>query len=795
MRRILTLVILVSLVLLLAAPALVAIQRAPKQADQPATQPNPQQAAQPAQQIAPQPAQQPAQLSERRVALVIGNGAYKHAPPLPNPANDARLMAEALRAIGFELVGGRALTDVGTKAELDQAVRRFGEMIRGGGVGVFFYAGHGVQVDGKNYLIPVNADVGSRAQIKYELVDADYVLDEMNESSTKVNLVILDACRNNPFAGRGLRAVSPGLATVLAPKGTLIAYSTAPGKTAADGTGKNSPFSESLARQLRTPGQRIEDVFINVGVEVEQATGGAQSPWQSNSLRGIFCLSGTCGQASAVATPAAKPLDLKAEKQRVAEEAARLKGEQEELAQFQALQAEKARLEAERQKVAQAKQLALAPVPKQGPQQAPGAAPKGAAGQCRVVAYAPEQAVLTGRLAVTGTMRDGKKLQALLLNLDEPVVDANGRFGGKQECGKAVELFSSDASLQTRLSGLLRNQKNVTITVSGTLTEHHDPGRHFLPVIMDVKAITEVKAGAGDLPATGAQQAPASNQPPQAAAKMDEGQKSLGLFRPDPPNAPKPGALWKDPATGMEFVWVPGGCFKMGSPSSEDGRDDSEGPAHEVCVSGLWVGKYAVTNAQYRKFKPKHDSRDFKGFSLNGDRQPAVNLSWNDATVYAQWLSGQGSGRFRLPTEAEWEYAARAGTTTSWFWGDNPKDACKYANLEDKTTERLLWSAIFPPDCDDGYGVTAPVGSFRPNAFGLYDMLGNAWQWCEDVYDKNAYGAHPRENPVSTGGGADRVCRGGSWRGALYRARASARNPRLPEYSNDDIGLRLVREP
>ena len=243
--------------------------------------------------------------AERKVALVIGNGAYAHVAPLPNPANDARLMAESLKAIGFELVGGRALTDVATKDELDKAVRTFGEMIRGGGVGVFFYAGHGVQVDGKNYLIPVGADVTSRAQIKYELVDADFVLDEMNESSTKVNLVILDACRNNPFAGRGLRAVTPGLATVLAPKGTLIAYSTAPGKTASDGSGKNSPFTTALARQLRTPGQRIEDVFINVGVEVEQATGGAQSPWQSNSLRGVFCLAGTCGQQTASLAPSA----------------------------------------------------------------------------------------------------------------------------------------------------------------------------------------------------------------------------------------------------------------------------------------------------------------------------------------------------------------------------------------------------------------------------------------------------------------------------------------------------------
>jgi len=242
--------------------------------------------------------------AERKVALVIGNGAYKHAPPLANPVNDARLMAESLKAIGFELVNGRALTDIAGKTEMEQAVRRFGELIRGGGVGLFYYAGHGVQVDGKNYLIPVGADVAAKTHIKYELVDADYILDEMASSNTSVNVIILDACRNNPFAGRGLRAVTPGLASVMAPKGTLVAYSTAPGKTAADGKGRNSPFTSALAKAIRAPGLRIEDVFMQVGAEVEQATAGEQSPWKSDNLRGVFCLSGDCAATSPARFPA-----------------------------------------------------------------------------------------------------------------------------------------------------------------------------------------------------------------------------------------------------------------------------------------------------------------------------------------------------------------------------------------------------------------------------------------------------------------------------------------------------------
>ncbi|MBU1229326.1 MAG: caspase family protein [Proteobacteria bacterium] len=233
--------------------------------------------------------------SERRVALVMGNSAYASVAPLANPANDARLMAESLKALGFELVDGRALTDLPGKAEMEQAVQRFGEMVKGAAVGVFFYAGHGVQLDGHNYLVPVRANVSARTQVKYQLLDADYVLDEMAAAGTQVNVVVLDACRNNPFGERGLREVSAGLAQIMAPKGTLVAYSTAPGRTAADGRGRNSPFTSALARFIRTPGLRIDDVFMRVGAEVEQQTGGEQSPWKSDNLRGVFCLSGPCG--------------------------------------------------------------------------------------------------------------------------------------------------------------------------------------------------------------------------------------------------------------------------------------------------------------------------------------------------------------------------------------------------------------------------------------------------------------------------------------------------------------------
>ncbi|MEO5375960.1 MAG: caspase family protein [Alphaproteobacteria bacterium] len=240
--------------------------------------------------------------AERKVALVVGNAAYTHATPLDNPVNDATLMAETLKGAGFDLVGGKARTDL-DRAGLEQAIHDFGKMVRGGAVGLFYYSGHGVQVDGKNYLIPVTANVETRTDIKYQFVDADFVLDELNAAGTAVNVVILDACRNNPFGSRGFRATSGGLAQMTAPRGTLIAYSTGPGKVASDGAGRNSPFTSALARTIGTSGMRIEDVFIKVGQEVEKATGGEQEPWQSNNLRGIFYLAGGAQGTQTAALP------------------------------------------------------------------------------------------------------------------------------------------------------------------------------------------------------------------------------------------------------------------------------------------------------------------------------------------------------------------------------------------------------------------------------------------------------------------------------------------------------------
>ena len=246
--------------------------------------------------------------SEARVALVIGNGAYKHIAPLANPANDARLMAETLASVGFRLVGGRALIDA-DRAQMERAIRDFGQALRSGSVGLFYFAGHGIQTRGENYLIPVTANVANESDVKYELVSANLVLDEMANASNRLNLMILDACRNNPFGGRGLRSVSSGLAQVSAPAGTIISYATQPGAVAADGKGRNSPYTVALASAMRKPGIGLFDTFNSVGVAVKQATGGQQQPWVATSpIEGTFSFVPNSGAQLASAAPGAAAL-------------------------------------------------------------------------------------------------------------------------------------------------------------------------------------------------------------------------------------------------------------------------------------------------------------------------------------------------------------------------------------------------------------------------------------------------------------------------------------------------------
>jgi uncharacterized caspase-like protein len=222
--------------------------------------------------------------SEKRVALVIGNGAYPNVGELPNPPNDAKLMAKTLRALDFDVI---ERVNAGQK-DMKRAIKLFGEKLEAAGkdaVGLFYFAGHGVQVRGVNYLIPVNVEIEDEGDVDIEAVSATAVQDQMRYAGNRLNLIVMDACRNNPFK-RSFRSASRGLARMDATKGTLIAYATSPGDVAADGSGENSPYTEALSKALLTPGLTVERVFKEVRNSVVAATNNRQVPWEASSLTG-----------------------------------------------------------------------------------------------------------------------------------------------------------------------------------------------------------------------------------------------------------------------------------------------------------------------------------------------------------------------------------------------------------------------------------------------------------------------------------------------------------------------------
>jgi formylglycine-generating enzyme required for sulfatase activity len=233
---------------------------------------------------------------ERRVALVIGNAAYQYTAPLTNPLNDAKDMARVLKDLQFQVI-------LQTNATLDtmaDAVFTFGEQLKGGGVGLFYYAGHGLQVKGENYLIPVDANIRREDDIKRKTINAGDILDKMDEAKSHLNLVFLDACRNNPFP-RSVRAVSRGLASMSAPTGTLLVFATNPDNTAEDGTGRNGTYTKHLLQYITQPDLEVGMLLRRVRTAVREETGGKQVPWETGSIEGEFYFNGVSGAPPAEA--------------------------------------------------------------------------------------------------------------------------------------------------------------------------------------------------------------------------------------------------------------------------------------------------------------------------------------------------------------------------------------------------------------------------------------------------------------------------------------------------------------
>ena len=271
-----------------------------------------------------------------------------------------------------------------------------------------------------------------------------------------------------------------------------------------------------------------------------------------------------------------------------------------------------------------------------------------------------------------------------------------------------------------------------------------------------------------------------------------------------------PGERWRDCDQCPEMVTIPAGAFTMGSPASEAGRYEREGPAHQVTIAAPFaIGAYEVTREEYARFvQSTNRSSGEKSCLVNEGhgwheragqswrtlafpqtvRHPVVCISWSDAAAYAAWLAQITGEDYRLPSAAEWEYAARAGTDTPWYWGSAVEDQCLHANAADEAID-FPWSAA----CNDNHPKTSLVGLLRPNAFGLYDVLGNAWEWVQDCFHWSYDGA-PADGAAWEGGDCPaRVMRGASWASTPKFLRAAHRAGERADFRSDYTGFRVAR--
>jgi formylglycine-generating enzyme required for sulfatase activity len=295
----------------------------------------------------------------------------------------------------------------------------------------------------------------------------------------------------------------------------------------------------------------------------------------------------------------------------------------------------------------------------------------------------------------------------------------------------------------------------------------------------------------------------------EAKRRQEEAAKALG------------GAIERridlDSQVKMTLVLIPAGEFMMGAPAGESPLDPDEAPQAWIKIEKpFWMGKYEVTNQQYHVFDPIHDSRFIDthwkdrvgpGLPVNEDLQPVVRISWNDAMAFCRWLTekckGQGAPEFRLPTEAEWEYACRAGTATPYCFGAAADHLFKYANYADKSLSRAKPWALRDDSQSDNATVSSRVGQYQPNAWGLFDMHGNVAEWCLSVYRAYPYRSEDgrdaeRDSPhfqtakMGTVPAGPRVVRGGSWDDPPRRVRSAFRQDYAPDYRVYNVGFRVV---
>ena len=610
-----------------------------------------------------------------RTALVVGNGTYAHIGRLPNPGNDAADMTAALRRLGFDVTTVRDAD----RAAMTEALRVFTRESAGADVSLVFYAGHGLEMDGVNYLVPVDARLERDTDVRFEAIELDDVL--ASTTGADLRVVILDACRNNPLARSmqrtsARRSVSRGsfgdLDETLLGDETLVAYAAAAGTTADDGTGRNSPYTSALLSYLEQP-LEIGLLFREVRARVLEATEGRQRPHEYASLLGEHYLRAAVGP-----DPRAVESGLRLDRaaRRVIQEGLAVAG--------------------------------FSPGPADG-------------------VFGPAtRAAIRGWQTSRGTTATGYLDAAGASALGAPVPAA---------------ALTATASPPAAVPEPVPAESGPTAELTRAETV-------FWESMRDSTDAADFEAYLGQWP-TGIYAPLATNR----LAALREAASAPAAV--DPPRAREPGDVFRDCPGCPEMVVVPAGTFLMEADRRDDESGDEERPRHRVTLDGFALGVHEVTRGEYEAFAAAtgrgsgdrcwaFDAEERRwdsdaswrspGYPQAGDH-PVVCVNWEDAQTYVRWLSEETGEGYRLPSEAEWEYA----------WG-------------------------------------------------LHDTLGNVWEWVEDCWHDDYDGA-PRDGSAWTRGGdcGGRVVRAGSWNNDPRSLRSANRYRVFAKSRSTSVGFRVAR--
>jgi formylglycine-generating enzyme required for sulfatase activity len=748
--------------------------------------------------------------SEHRVALVIGNADY-NSSRLANPVNDARAIAARLRQLNFQVL----LRENLKAREIGGVYREFRSKISPGGTALVFYAGHGVQFKGQNYFPAIDSEISGEEDVPLQSLNLGLLLDNMEEAKAGVSLVFLDACRDNPFARR-FRSGARGLAKVEAASGTLIHYATKPGSVADDGDGKNGTYTEALLAQISDPGVPVEQMLKRVTNRVVTKTKGKQEPWVEGSLRGDFYFIFQAPTTVNVQPPPSDPEDslwAQLDPSRPCEYQAYLdqypKGKYNALAKLrikdcQPVNETKTEIPPPKAVVPPAPTLSK-PVAVEDPETAFWNEVKANGAREYYEAYAkqyPKGKYLALAKLELKKLDDKDKADKAREDAERKVAQARDeaerkrmtelekqeRVKAEQELWESVKRENTVAAYVGYLSTYPSGSYTVLAQLAKEKVQREDADKLRQEAIrkdQEAKAVAEREkqdAARRDQERVGTAQREEAEHWQRASAATDSATVQSYLDR--YPNGRyladakakldavkkqeaelRPGKVFKDCAECPEMVVIPAGSFVMGGTENL-----VEKPLHNVQIAKSFaLAKTEVTQGQWKALMGNNPSV----FKDCGDDCPVDQVSWDDAQEFVRKLSQKTGATYRLPSEAEWEYACRAGGAET-YCGSNDVDSVGWYSK------------------NSGAKVHK-VAKKQPNAWGLHDMTGNVQEWMQDCWNFNYNGAPTDGGARSSGECAQRVLRSGNWRSFSLNVRAADRSGNNTSVRSFDLGFRPAR--